>query len=261
MSLSKSINRIHSLHERDFWVQKRLERVLRFQELQHHRRRTPVDCRWTSTGRRPSADFHLANTRRRSFAGPPPEARHPAGPPLESQRPAEPPPEARRSTKLSPEADTLPDYHLRLDVLSDHHLRPDVLPDHHLDAGLSLGQRLWSFRPPSPTTVLPTSIAESWSLRHPPPVDNGLSDLCRTPTMVLSSSFADYGAFDLHRQTTVCPTTVTCRLRSLRPLLPTMVLPTSIAHRQRSFRPPSSTDLCRLWSCLPNKRVNTNSSM
>ncbi|KAL0916507.1 hypothetical protein M5K25_014026 [Dendrobium thyrsiflorum] len=93
----------------------------------------------------------------------------------------------------------LPDHHLRPDALTDYHLRPDVLSDHHLDAGLSLGQRLWSFRPPSPTMVLPTSVAKSWSLRPPLPVDNGLSDLRRPLTMVLSTSFADYGPFDLYR--------------------------------------------------------------
>ncbi|KAL0927358.1 hypothetical protein M5K25_001522 [Dendrobium thyrsiflorum] len=122
---------------------------------------------------------------------------------------------------------------------------PDVLSDHHLDAGLSLGQRLWSFRPPSTTTVLLTSVAKSWSLRPPSPVDNGLSDLRRPLTMVLSTSFADYGLFDHRRQTTVCSTIVTCRLQSLRSPLPTMVLPTSIAHRQRSFRPSSPADFRR----------------
>ncbi|KAL0913065.1 hypothetical protein M5K25_016497 [Dendrobium thyrsiflorum] len=127
----------------------------------------------------------------------------------------------------------------------NYHLRPDVLLDHHLDAGLSLDQRLWSFQPPSPTTVLLTSVAKSWSLRPPSPVDNNISDLRRPLTMVLSTSFADYGLFDLHHQTTVCLTTVTYRVRSLRSPLQTMVLPTSIAHRQRSFRPSSSADLRR----------------
>ncbi|KAL0904942.1 hypothetical protein M5K25_027106 [Dendrobium thyrsiflorum] len=61
--------------------------------------------------------------------------------------------------------------------------------------------------------------------------------------MVLSTSFADYGPFELRRQTTVCSTTITCRLRSLRSSLPTMVLPTSIAHQERSFGPSLPADL------------------
>ncbi|KAL0926725.1 hypothetical protein M5K25_002970 [Dendrobium thyrsiflorum] len=65
------------------------------------------------------------------------------------------------------------------------------------------------------TTVLPTSVTKSWSLRPPSPVDNDLSDLRRPLTMVLSTSFSDCGPFDLRRQTTVCSTTATCQLRSL----------------------------------------------
>ncbi|KAL0920243.1 hypothetical protein M5K25_009364 [Dendrobium thyrsiflorum] len=103
---------------------------------------------------------------------------------------------------LIPPPDVLPDHHLRPDTLPDYHLRPDVLctwmPDFHLanDYGPSSLLR-------RQIMVSTTSVAKSWSLRPPSPVDNGISDLCRPLTMVLSTSFADYGPFDLHRQTTV----------------------------------------------------------
>ncbi|KAL0913018.1 hypothetical protein M5K25_016447 [Dendrobium thyrsiflorum] len=80
-------------------VEKRLERVLKFQELRHRRRQTPVDCR------RPPLVFHLATSRRRNSARSPPEARRPAIP------------------LLGP--DTLPVCHLRPNILSDHHLTLD----------------------------------------------------------------------------------------------------------------------------------------
>ncbi|KAL0926321.1 hypothetical protein M5K25_002539 [Dendrobium thyrsiflorum] len=118
---------------------------LKFQELQHHRRRTPVNCR------RPPPDFHLATTRRQSSVGPPPEARHPVGPP--------------------PEARVLPNHHLRPDTLPDYHLRPDVLPDHHLTSDFHLTSicnkiltSLSNIGPPSDTYIkLSTSNNTNWS--------------------------------------------------------------------------------------------------
>ncbi|KAL0928445.1 hypothetical protein M5K25_000327 [Dendrobium thyrsiflorum] len=52
----------HQIIISGLWVEKRVERVLRFQELRHRRRRTPVDCRRTSTGSRPPPDFHITTT-------------------------------------------------------------------------------------------------------------------------------------------------------------------------------------------------------
>ncbi|KAL0907478.1 hypothetical protein M5K25_021892 [Dendrobium thyrsiflorum] len=115
----------------------------------------------------------------------------------------------------------------------------------------SITRRIWSLRPPLPTTFLLTS-----SFRPQLP-DNGLSDLnlsdlCHPPTTVLTTSFADYGPSDLRHQTTVFPTSVSRRLRSLQPSFAdyspsdlrhqTMIFLTLITRQQRSFRPPSPAD-------------------
>ncbi|KAL0919545.1 hypothetical protein M5K25_011644 [Dendrobium thyrsiflorum] len=133
------------------------------------------------------------------------------------------------------------------------------------------------------TTVFPTSVARQRSFRPPSSADNDLSDLRRPPTTVLTTSFADYcpfdlrrrrplntvlmtsfadyGPSDLRRQTTVSPTSVAYRLRSLRPPLPTAVFPTSVA-RQQLFRPSSPADygpydlLCRLLTFRPPSPSN-----
>ncbi|KAL0927131.1 hypothetical protein M5K25_001290 [Dendrobium thyrsiflorum] len=61
------------------------------------------------------------------------------------------------------------------------------------------------------------------------------------------TSYANYGLFDLHRQTKVFPTSIACRLQSLRSLLPIMVLLTSVA-KQQSFRPSSPVNK---GQCVP----------
>ncbi|KAL0908285.1 hypothetical protein M5K25_022773 [Dendrobium thyrsiflorum] len=90
-----------------------------------------------------------------------------------------------------------------------HSNHSQIALDFPLTYGLPLQARRSARPPPGcrtftwpTTTVLPTSVAKSWSLRPPAPVDNGLFDLRRPLTMVLSTSFADYGPFDLRRQTT-----------------------------------------------------------
>ncbi|KAI0503697.1 hypothetical protein KFK09_014635 [Dendrobium nobile] len=53
--------------------------------------------------------------------------------------------------------------------------------------------------------------------------------------MVLSTFVAYYDPSDLHQQTTVFLTQVSCRLQSFRPPSPTMILPTSINRQRYSF--------------------------
>ncbi|KAL0906855.1 hypothetical protein M5K25_025384 [Dendrobium thyrsiflorum] len=106
-------------------------------------------------------------------------------------------------------------------------------PDHQVTPLLPLDYILRPLRHPLRTTCF-----------RPPSPENGLSDLYRPSTTVLTTYFVDNGPFDLRRPlTTVFPTSVTRRLRSFRPFLPTMVLPTSVTRqrgerrRKRNLRP------------------------
>ncbi|KAL0916810.1 hypothetical protein M5K25_014350 [Dendrobium thyrsiflorum] len=84
--------------------------------------------------------------------------------------------------------------------------------------------------------------------------------------MVLMTSFSDHGPPDLRQKTTVFPTSVARRLRSLQPPSPTTVLLTSVAIK-RSFRPPSHADygsydlLLRPWLFRPQSPNNDLSDL
>ncbi|KAL0927594.1 hypothetical protein M5K25_001779 [Dendrobium thyrsiflorum] len=130
----------------------------------------------------------------------------------------------------------------------------------------SVARQQRSFRPPSPADYGPYDPHCQLLSFRPQSPDNCLSDLRRPPSTILTISFDDYGPSDLRRQTTVFPTFVACRLRSLEPPLPTTVLPTSVT-RQWSFRPLSPVDygpydlLCRLRSFRPPSLDNDLSEL
>ncbi|KAL0904038.1 hypothetical protein M5K25_026109 [Dendrobium thyrsiflorum] len=98
MPLSKSINRPHSLHEKDFLGGEEIGESSKVSKLRHRRRRTTVDCR------RPPPDFHLANSRHQNSARSPLEARRLTGSPPQARHSARLPPQARHSARLSPQA-------------------------------------------------------------------------------------------------------------------------------------------------------------
>ncbi|PKU60972.1 hypothetical protein MA16_Dca022641 [Dendrobium catenatum] len=136
----------------------------------------------------PSPDYRLT----RCSAGQPLEALTSAGPPPDVV--ALPNHHLRPLTFAGPPPDVvaLPHHHLRPSPPSNPHLRPCATPRHHLRPRLLLGHHLM----PSSTIVLPFYY--------------GLSDPGLLPTTILLTSVTYYGPSDLHEQTTVFLTTVSC---------------------------------------------------